>query len=113
VVPGGLQQAAYQPSGNGISGQIIPLSFVAFGASWTTGSGSEGAKSSCGAGSIAILTASRIRSNSASLITLSHVRERMVSKVFWLPIERIAQIVSIERFRLYLVNDRLFDGGAG
>lgn len=91
------QQAAYQPSGNGISGQARPLSLATLGASSTIGS--KGRKSSRGAGSIAILTASSIRSNSASLIALSHTRERMVSKVVWLPIERIVQIVPIRRFR--------------
>src|SRR6185437_14748064 len=42
-----------------------------------------------------VRTASSSRSNSASLIALSHVRERRVSKLLLSPIEAITQIVSI------------------
>jgi hypothetical protein len=63
------QQAAYQPSGNGMSGQARWLSLWAFGASSNIGGWAK--KSSCGAGSIAILTASSNRSYSTSLIALS------------------------------------------
>jgi hypothetical protein len=92
------QQEAYQPSGNGTSGHARWLSLVAFGASSNIGGWAK--KSSCGAGSIAILTASSNRSNSTSLIALSGFRERRVSKVVWFQIERIAQIVSIRQSRL-------------
>jgi hypothetical protein len=79
------QQAAYQPSGNGINGQANPLSFAAFGGGlWLSCSAK---KSCCGVGATAILTTSSNRSNSPSLIALSHVRERTVSKVFCFRIE--------------------------
>src|SRR5213594_2315873 len=63
------QQAPYQPSGNGIKGQGSWLSFAAVGAALNVGRRAR--KSSCGTGSIAILTASSNRSNSTSLMALS------------------------------------------
>src|ERR1700736_690733 len=81
------QQAAHQPSGEGTSGQARWLSFAACGASLKVGGWAK--KASCGAGAMAVLTASSNRSNSTSLITLSGFRERRVSKVFWFQIERI------------------------
>src|SRR5258707_10670123 len=90
-----------------MSGQASPLSLAAFGGSSYSGkwSGGRWAKtSSCGAGSIAIFTASSNRSNSASLIALSGVfRERRVSNLVCLQIEPIVQIVSIESMVAYLV----------
>jgi hypothetical protein len=68
-VPHGDQQLAHQPSGNGIRGQGSWLSFAAFGGAFEVGKCAG--KSSSGAGSIAILTASSNRSNSASLIARS------------------------------------------
>src|SRR5688572_708741 len=88
--PDRLYPAAYQPSGNGISGQAIWLSLAALGGSANIGSSAR--KSSCDAGSIAILTLSSNRLYSASLMALSLVREHTISKVFWSQIERIAQI---------------------
>jgi hypothetical protein len=82
-----------------MSGQTRPLSLAAFGGS--EGIGERAKKSSWGAGSIAICTASSNRSNSASLIALSGVRERMVSKVLCFQIEAIAQIVMIGRSRRF------------
>jgi hypothetical protein len=78
-------------------GQARWLSLAAFGGS--IGIGDWTKNSSWGAGSIAIFTASSNRSNSASLIALSRVRERMVSKVLCFQIEAIAQIVMIWRSR--------------
>src|SRR5258707_11748370 len=63
------QQAPYQPSGNGIRGQGSWLSLAAFGGASNVGRRAR--KSSCGAGSIAILTASSSWSHSTSLIALS------------------------------------------
>jgi hypothetical protein len=64
-----LQQAAYQPSGNGMSGQADWLSLSAFtGRSKFRGSAE---KCSCGAISMAVRTESSKRSNSTSLIVLS------------------------------------------
>src|ERR1700733_8701307 len=92
------QQVAYQPSGNGTSPQTSPLSLAAFGNRLNFGA--YGKKSSCGEGATAVLTASSNRSNSASLIALSHVRERTVSKLFWFQIETIVQVLSTGRRRL-------------
>src|SRR5436190_20079747 len=50
------QQAPYQPSGNGIKGQASSLSLAAFGGASTIRKWAK--KSSCGARSIVILTAS-------------------------------------------------------
>ena len=63
------QQAAFQPWGNGISGQASWLSLAAFGdglkvEGWAT-------ESSSGTGAMAVRTASSKRSNSASLIVRS------------------------------------------
>src|ERR1022692_1762351 len=63
------QQAAYQPSGNGTSGHACWLSLAAFGGRLSVWGWAKNC--SCGAGSIAIFTASSIRSYSASLIALS------------------------------------------
>jgi hypothetical protein len=60
------QQTAYQPSGKGMSGQASWLSFAALGGSLNIGGWAK--KSSCGAGAMAVLTASSNRSNSTSLI---------------------------------------------
>src|SRR3982074_1861050 len=63
------QQAAYQPSGNGTSGHAIWLSLAASGGSSMVCGWAK--KSSCGAGAMAVLTASSNWSNSTSLITRS------------------------------------------
>src|SRR4029453_6285160 len=91
------QQAAYQPSGNGTSGQGAPLSLAARGDGsrrwvWTT-------KSSSGTGAIAVWTASSSKSYSTSLIALSGFREAMVAQGFCFQIERIARILTIRRPR--------------
>jgi hypothetical protein len=70
VCGGANQQAAYQPSGNGSSGQANPLSLAGLGC-WLDGDRLLDKKSSCGAGVTASRTASSNRSNSASLIALS------------------------------------------
>src|ERR1700719_1489100 len=83
--PGGLayQQAAYQPSGNGTSGQASPLSLAALGGALKIGRPAT-MKSSPGTGATAVRTASSNRSNSASLIAHSHLRsaQRRKSPLF-------------------------------
>jgi hypothetical protein len=64
-------------------------------------------KSSWGAGSTAICTASSNRSYSASLIAPSQLRERKVAKIFCFRIEAIAQIASISAIAAGLVTDVL------
>lgn len=77
------QQAAYQPSGNGTSGQAAPLSLAALGGALKIGRPAT-MKSSSGMGATAVRTASSNRSNSASLIARSHVRntQRRKSPLF-------------------------------
>src|ERR1035437_4417466 len=77
------QQAAYQPSGNGISGQASWLSLAAFGGSSKVDGWAK--KSSCGAGSMAILTASSNRSNSTSLIARAPRFESAQSQKSFVP----------------------------
>src|SRR5882757_4345968 len=105
----GDQQAAYQPSGNGIKPQAVWLSLAARSSCCAKNFGEVTTKSS-GAGATAIRTTSSNRSNSTSLIALSQVPERSVAKVFCFQIEPITQIVSIERSCPDLVTDFLTCG---
>jgi hypothetical protein len=90
----GDQQAAYQPSGNGIKPQAVWLSLAA--RSCCPKNFGEVTTRSSGEGATAVRTASSNRSNSTSLIALSQIPEHSVAKVFCFQIEAIAQIVSIE-----------------
>ena|SRR5215211_6127748 len=65
------QQTACQPCGNGTKGQARSLSLAACGGASAIRKRAK--KSSCGAGSIAILAPSSSRSNSISLIVLSNL----------------------------------------
>jgi hypothetical protein len=91
------QQAAYQPSGNGTSGQGARLSLAACGGTWRGRVWAK--KSSSGMGAMAVFTASSNRSNSTSFIVLSGVPELTISKLFCFQIERIAQILTIRHSR--------------
>ena len=86
------QQAACQPSGNGISGQDRSLSLAAFGVLETAGMMKS---SSPEAGAIAVRTTSSNTSNSTSLTGGLLTGERNVAKLFWCLIARIVQIGSI------------------
>jgi hypothetical protein len=106
----GDQQAAYQPSGNGIKPQAVWLSLAARSSSCCSNNFGEVTTKSSGEGATAVRTASSNRSNSTSLIALSQILERSVAKVFCFQIEAIAQIVSIERSCPCLVIDFLTRG---
>ena len=92
------QQLAYQPSGNGISGQAIWLSLAALGTPVT--SAMRALESSSGTGATAARTVSSNRSNSTSLMTLSHLRKSTVAKSLCFPIAQIIRILAIRRSRL-------------
>ena len=64
------QQTAFQPSGNGISGQADPLSLAARGGALKVGKRAT-MESSPGTGATAVRTTSSNRSNSTSLIATS------------------------------------------
>jgi hypothetical protein len=79
---------------------------AARGGGWMRGKG-WAKNSSSEIGATAVLTASSNRSNSTSLIALSGVRERIVSKVLCVQIEQIARFLTIARLRPALVNEVL------
>src|ERR1700722_2123855 len=90
-----LQQVAYQPCGEGKSGQAVPLSLANSGAALEAAGRST---SSSDAGAIAMLTASSNRSNSASLIALSGFESARSQKSF------VARLSGL--FKLYRPDDR-------
>ena len=93
----GAQETAYQPSGNGISGQGPRLSLAARGDGWERWVWTT--KSSSGAGAMALCTASSIKSYSTSLIALSGFPEAMVAKVRCFQIARIVRVLTIRQSR--------------